>query len=58
MLIINQNIKVQIKRAKLVSEKYLDDALALIEEHGTNDPYEILENLGVVVIPIHIGAAF
>ncbi len=41
-----------------MSEKYLDDALALIEEHGTNDPYEILENLGVVVIPINIGAAF
>lgn len=41
-----------------MSEKYLDDALALIEEHGTNDPYEILENLGVVVIPINIDAAF
>ena len=41
-----------------MSEKYLEDALNLIEEHGTNDPYEILENLGVVVIPINIGAAF
>lgn len=41
-----------------MDDRILKDAQELICEHGTNDPYEILTNLGVVLIPINIEAAF
>lgn len=41
-----------------MDDRFLKDALELIKEHGTNDPYEILNNLGAVLIPISIEAAF
>lgn len=41
-----------------MDDRLLQDARKLIIEHGTNDPYEILSNLGAVLIPINIEAAF